>query len=89
MVNQVVPRAELENVHAGAGARDRVAADHGPEAGEAVGQPGAGRAGLWTALQAAMSAGTSSAMRTTAQVHGMLIDPSGVATIRRGSKAEE
>jgi len=87
MVNHVVPQAELEKFTLGLA--ERIASR--PSMGLKLAKQSVNQAqdaqGFWTALQAAMSL-QQLGHSNNAQVHGMLVDPSGAEVIRREAKSD-
>jgi len=86
MVNHVVPLPELEKFTLGLA--ERIASR--PSMGLKLAKQSVNQAqdaqGFWTALQAAMSL-QQLGHSNNAQVHGMLVDPSGAEVIRREAKS--
>ena len=86
MVNHVVPRAELEKFTLDLAARIASRPSMGLKLAKQSVNQAQDAQGFWTALQAAMSL-QQLGHSNNAQVHGMLVDPSGAEVIRREAKS--
>jgi enoyl-CoA hydratase len=86
MVNHVVPRAELEKFTLELAQRIASRPSMGLKLAKQSVNQAQDAQGFWTALQAAMSL-QQLGHSNNAQVHGMLVDPSGAEVIRREAKS--
>ena len=86
MVNHVVPRAELEKFTLELALRIASRPTMGLKLAKQSVNQAQDAQGFWTALQAAMSL-QQLGHSNNAQVHGMLVDPSGAEVIRREAKS--
>ncbi len=86
MVNQVVPLAELEKFTLELALRIASRPSMGLKLAKQSVNQAQDAQGFWTALQAAMSL-QQLGHSNNAQVHGMLVDPSGAEVIRREAKS--
>jgi enoyl-CoA hydratase len=86
MVNQVVPRAELEKFTLELALRIASRPSMGLKLAKQSVNQAQDAQGFWTALQSAMSL-QQLGHSNNAQVHGMLVDPSGAEVIRREAKS--
>ena len=86
MVNHVVPRAELEKFTLELALRIASRPSMGLKLAKQSVNQAQDAQGFWTALQAAMSL-QQLGHSNNAQVHGMLVDPSGAEVIRREAKS--
>jgi enoyl-CoA hydratase len=86
MLNHVVPRAELEKFTLELALRIASRPSMGLKLAKQSVNQAQDAQGFWTALQAAMSL-QQLGHSNNAQVHGMLVDPSGAEVIRREAKS--